>query len=231
MSIEKTVFSQLMGLYSHYDFRKCVERYNGNYRVKKFLCRDQYLCMAFAQLTYRECLRDIEIFLRSMQERLYHMGIRGKVSRSTLAEANEKRDWRIYADFAQVLIHRARELYFNEEFCVQLDETVYALDCASHLIVRVVNIELMSRVTYDQKMLEIIKYCCRWLCRNFNIVANLAAENVSLRHQIIVLKRNNKRPVLKERDRMLWVLLSRVWTGWRTAILIVQPDTVVRWHK
>ncbi len=131
MSIEKTVFSQLMELYSPYDFRKCVERYNGNYRVKKFLCRDQYLCMAFAQLTYRESLRDIEICLRSMQERLYHMGIRGKVSRSTLAEANEKRDWRIYAEFAQVLIHSARELYVNEEFGVQLDETVYALDAST----------------------------------------------------------------------------------------------------
>lgn len=131
MSIEKTVFSQLMGMYSPYDFRKCVDRYNGNYRIKKFLCRDQYLCMAFAQLTYRESLRDIEICLRSMQERLYHMGIRGRVSRSTLAEANETRDWRIYADFAQVLIHRARELYIDEEFGVQLDETVYALDAST----------------------------------------------------------------------------------------------------
>ena len=131
MSIEKTVFSQLMGMYSPYDFRKCVDRYNGNYRVKKFVCRDQYLCMVFAQLTYRESLRDIEICLRSMQERLYHMGIRGKVSRSTLAEANETRDWRIYADFAQVLIHRARELYHDEELGVQLDETVYALDAST----------------------------------------------------------------------------------------------------
>lgn len=131
MSIDKTVFSQLMGMYSPYDFRKCVDRYNGNYRVKKFLCRDQYLCMAFAQLTYRESLRDIESCLRSMHERLYHMGIRGKVSRSTLAEANETRDWRIYADFAQVLIHRARELYINEDFGVELDETVYALDAST----------------------------------------------------------------------------------------------------
>lgn len=131
MSIDKTVFSQLMGMYSPYDFRKCVDRYQGNYRVKKFQCRDQYLCMAFAQLTYRESLRDIEICLRSMQERLYHMGIRGNVSRSTLAEANEKRDWRIYADFAQVLIHRARALYGDEDFGVQLDETVYALDSST----------------------------------------------------------------------------------------------------
>lgn len=131
MSIEQSVFAQLMGMYSSYDFRKCVERYQGNYRVKKFLCRDQYLCMAFAQLTYRESLRDIEICLRSMQERLYHMGIRGRVSRSTLAEANEKRDWRIYADFAQVLIHRARELYIHDDFGVQLDETVYALDAST----------------------------------------------------------------------------------------------------
>ena len=111
-----------------HEFRKCVQRYEGNYKVKSFSCFDQFLCMAFAQLTYRESLRDIEVCLRSMQEKLYHIGIRGKVSRSTLADASESRDWRIYADFAQVLIHRARDLYCNDEFCIDLDQTVYALD-------------------------------------------------------------------------------------------------------
>src|SRR4030043_2357558 len=113
------------------NFRQCVNRYNGNYRVRSFSCYDQFLCMAFAQLTYRESLRDIECCLRAMQEKLYHMGIRGKVSRSTLAEANESRDWRIYADFAQILISLARELYSGDEFGVDLDETVYALDSST----------------------------------------------------------------------------------------------------
>jgi hypothetical protein len=119
-------------------FRQCVDRYRGNYKVKKFSCWDQFLCMSFAQLTYREslrdietCLRDIETCLRAMQPKLYHMGIKSKVSRSTLAEANEKRDWRIYADFAQILIAQARELYKQEEFEKELDETVYALDATT----------------------------------------------------------------------------------------------------
>jgi len=101
------------------EFRKCVKRYKGNFNIQTFSCLDQFLCMAFAQLTYRESLRDIEACLRSMQNKLYHMGIRGKVSRSTLSDANEKRDWRIYADFAQVLIHIARILYINDEFGVE----------------------------------------------------------------------------------------------------------------
>ncbi len=122
------VFSQLMDFLPDYQFRKCVERYNGNYRVRTFSCRDQFLCMSFAQLTYRESLRDIEACLRSLNSKLYHIGIRGNVSRSTLAEANEKRDWRIYADFAQSLIRQARNLYINEPFGVDIDETVYALD-------------------------------------------------------------------------------------------------------
>lgn len=107
-------------------FRQCVNCYNGNYKVKKFSCWDQFFCMSFAQLTYRESLRDIETCLRAMQPKLYHMGIKGRVSRSTLAEANEKRDWRIYADFAQILIAQARELHKQEEFEKELDETVYA---------------------------------------------------------------------------------------------------------
>lgn len=111
-----------------YEFRKCVERYGGNYKVKSFSCWDQFLCMAFAQLTYRESLRDIEACMRVAQQKLYHMGIRGKVSRNTLANANQVRDWRIYADFAQVLIATARSLYANDRFGVELDDTVYALD-------------------------------------------------------------------------------------------------------
>ena len=111
-----------------YEFRRCVERYDGNYKVKSFSCWDQYLCMAFAQLTYRESLRDIQACLRGNQHKLYHMGIRGTVSRNTLANANQGRDWRIYADFANILIKRARKLYVNEAFGLELDHTVYALD-------------------------------------------------------------------------------------------------------
>lgn len=121
------VFSQLIELLPTYEFRKCVERYQGNYYVKSFSCWDQFLCMVFAQLTYRESLRDIESCLKSLKNKLYHMGIRGRISRS-LAYANEKRDWRIYADFAQILIQEAKKLYINDKFEVELDETVYALD-------------------------------------------------------------------------------------------------------
>jgi transposase len=122
------VFSQLIELLPNYEFRKCVERYQGNYYAKSFSCWDQFLCMVFAQLTYRESLRDIESCLNSLKNKLYHMGIRGRISRSTLAYANEKRDWRIYADFAQILIHEAKKLYINEPFGVDIDETVYAFD-------------------------------------------------------------------------------------------------------
>ncbi|MBN1662542.1 MAG: IS4 family transposase [Deltaproteobacteria bacterium] len=124
----KTVFSQLMDFLPMYEFRKCVDRYGGNYHTSSFSCMDQYLCMGFAQLTYRESLRDIEACLRSRKEKLYHLGIRGRVSRSTLAEANEKRDWRMYADFCQILISQARSLYADEDFGVELKETAYALD-------------------------------------------------------------------------------------------------------
>jgi len=122
------VFSQVMDFLPMYEFNKCVKRYNGNYHVKSFSCFNQFLSMAFAQLTYRESLRDIEACLRSMQKKLYHAGIRGKVSRSTLAEANEKRDWRIYSDFCHVLIDRARDLYRDEQFDIELDQMTYALD-------------------------------------------------------------------------------------------------------
>ena len=131
MNTGKTVLSQLMDFLPIKEFRRCVERYNGNHHIRSFSCWDQFLCMAFAQLSYRESLRDIESCLRSMKNKLYHIGIRGNVSRSTLADANEKRDWRIYADFAQVLIHIARELYSGDEFDVELDEIVYALDAST----------------------------------------------------------------------------------------------------
>lgn len=127
----KTVFSQVMEFIPMYEFQRCVNRYQGNYKAISFSCLDQFLCMSFAQLTYRESLRDIQTCLRSMQGKLYHMGIRGKVSRSTLADANENRDWRIYADFAQVLIHAARDLYHNDDFGLDLQNTVYALDATT----------------------------------------------------------------------------------------------------
>jgi hypothetical protein len=111
-----------------YEFQKCVARYNGNCGFRGFPCLDQFLCLAFAQLTFRESLRDIEACLRSVERKLYHMGFRGNVSRSTLADADESHDWRIYADFAQVLIHIARPMYANESLGSDLDNTVYALD-------------------------------------------------------------------------------------------------------
>jgi len=124
----KIIFAQIMDFLPRYEFRKCVKRYQGNYKVQKFSCLDQFLCMAFAQLTFRESLRDIESCLRAIHNKLYHIGIRGKISKSTLADANENRDWRIYADFAQILINKARKLYVDDSFGVDLNETVYALD-------------------------------------------------------------------------------------------------------
>ena len=128
MHAGRIVFSQLMDLLPKHEFDKCVQRYRGNYRVKTFSCFDQYLCMAFAQITYRQSLRDIETCLRAMQSKLYHCGIHGRVSRNTLAKANENRDWRIYADFAQILISIARKLYAEEDFAVELQQAAYALD-------------------------------------------------------------------------------------------------------
>lgn len=128
MNSGKTIFAQLMDFVPAYDFRKCVDQYNGNYKAISFSCWDQYLCMAFAQLTYRESLRDIQVSLRAIQSRLYHIGIRGNVSRNTLAHANQKRDWRIYADFAQILIAKTRKLYAADSFGIELEQTVYALD-------------------------------------------------------------------------------------------------------
>jgi hypothetical protein len=128
MNAAKLVFAQLMQWVPHYRFHRLVKRYKGNYKVSRFACWDQFLCMAFAQLTYRESLRDIEACLRSRPNLLYHLGIRGHVARSTLADANEHRDWRIYADLAQWLVARARKLYAQEDLGVELDETLYALD-------------------------------------------------------------------------------------------------------
>ena len=128
MNTDRTVFSQVIDFVPLHVFRKCVQRYHGNFKVRKFSCLDQFLCMCFAQLTFRESLRDIEACLRSVQSRLYHMGIRGNVARSTLADANERRDWRIYRDFAHILIGIARPLYVGEHLDVDLESTAYALD-------------------------------------------------------------------------------------------------------
>jgi hypothetical protein len=131
MHTGRIVFSQLMDFLPKYEYDKCVRRYRGNNRVRTFSCYDQFLCMAFAQLTYRESLRDIVTCLDVLRPKLFHVGIRGKVSRSTLADTNENRDWRIYADFAQVLIAEARGLYADEDFGIELDNTVYALDAST----------------------------------------------------------------------------------------------------
>ena len=128
MNAGQTVFSQLMDFLPTYEFDRCVGRYRGNHRVREFSCRDQFLCMAFAQLTYRESLRDIETCLRSMGHKLYHCGFRATMARNTLAKANENRDWRMYADLAGVLIARARQLYVNEPIGVELEQTIYAFD-------------------------------------------------------------------------------------------------------
>jgi len=131
MNEGRTIFSQLMDFIPAHQFTRCVKRYAGDHRVRRFFCRDQFRCMAFAQLTYRESLRDIELTLRALGKKLYHVGIRGGVSRSTLADANESRDWRIYADLAAILIVQARGLYANEDIGLNLDETVYAFDATT----------------------------------------------------------------------------------------------------
>ena len=131
MNEGSTIFAQLLAHASRDALDRCIRRYSGNARVRSFSCRDQFLAMVFAQLTYRESLRDIEACLGAIPERLYHMGIRGTVSRSTLADANERRDWRIYADYAQVLIAEARRLYAGHPLDVDLERTVYALDSST----------------------------------------------------------------------------------------------------
>jgi hypothetical protein len=128
MDSGKLVFAQLMDFLPRHDFDACVRRYDGDRRLRGFSCRDQFLCLAFAQLTFRDSLRDIETCLRALEPKLYHAGFRGKVSRSTLADANRAHDWHIFADFAQVLIDRARKLYADEPLGVELEQTTYALD-------------------------------------------------------------------------------------------------------
>ena len=128
MNSGQTVLSQLLSYLPRHTFRQCVRKYRGNHKVKNFSCWEQFICMSFAQLTYRESLRDIEICLRSYQKKLYHSGLQSKVAKSTLADANERRDWRIYEEFAHKLIPIAQELYKNESIGFELDETVYALD-------------------------------------------------------------------------------------------------------
>jgi IS4 transposase len=122
------LFTQLMDSLPKRDFDRCVRKYKGNYRTRHFSCLDQFLCMAFAQLTYRHSLRDIETCLNSIKPKLYHLGFRGTIARNTLAKANQNRDWRIYADFAHILIAHARKLYAQDRFAVELDQTVYAFD-------------------------------------------------------------------------------------------------------
>ena len=131
MNFGQTVFAQLMEHLPRYEFQKCVGRYHGDARLRGFSCWDQYLAMGFAQLTYRESLRDIEACLGSISGKLYHMGFRGKVARSNLADANEAHDWRIFADFAQVLIGIARPMYAHDSVGVDLDHTLYALDSST----------------------------------------------------------------------------------------------------
>lgn len=131
MYSERLVFSQVMEHLPMHTFRRCVKRYRGNHKIQTFSCLDQFRCMAFAQLTYRESLRDIEACLRAQQNKLYHMGIRGGISRNTLSNANKIRDWRIYADFAQSLIQIARTLYVDDDIGIELDNTVYALDATT----------------------------------------------------------------------------------------------------
>lgn len=127
----KIIFSQLMEHLPLHVFHKCVDRYQGDFKVKEFTCLDQYLCMAFAQLTYRESLRDIEACLQAQKSKLYHMGIRSSVSRNNLAHANKVRDWRIYADLAHVLIQTARKMYVGDNFALELENTVFALDATT----------------------------------------------------------------------------------------------------
>lgn len=128
MNAGKYLFAQLMDSLPKRDFDRCVLKYKGNYRTRHFSCLDQFLCMAFAQLTYRHSLRDIETCLNAIKPKLYHLGFRGTIARNTLAKANQRRDWRIYADFAHILIAHARQLYAHDRFAIDLEQTVYAFD-------------------------------------------------------------------------------------------------------
>ena len=153
MHTGRTLFAQVIRFVPRYEFQKCVTRYDGDRRVRSFTCWDHLLCLVFAQLTCRESLRDIVACLRAVDGRLYHMGIRGTVSRSTLADANEARDWRIYADFAQVLIREARQLYLHEPFGVDVANTVYAFD--STIIDLCMSLFPWARYTHAQHAMKL----------------------------------------------------------------------------
>lgn len=131
MNPGQTVFAQIMQFLSHNEFRRCVQRFDGDRNTKRFTCWDQFLAMAFAQLSHRESLRDIEVCLATQRNKLYHCGLSGPVRRSSLADANERRDWRIYADFARTLIEIARPLYADTDLGLDLDATAYALDATT----------------------------------------------------------------------------------------------------
>jgi len=191
----RTVFAQLMDFIPSYEFRQCVERYNGNYKVKSFSCRDQFLCMAFAQLTYRESLRDIEACLRVAMAKLYHMGIRGKVSRNTLAHANETRDWRIYADFACLYrIHQSQAFFVTRAKSNFVFKRLYSKPVDKAMGVRVdqiVNVAgFYSLKDYPEKLRRI---CYRdaetdkrlvFLTNNFNLPAPVIAQLYKCRWQV-----------------------------------------------
>src|SRR5260370_834440 len=183
MNIGQTVFSQILDHVPQYEFQKCVSRYRGDYQQKSFSCLDQFLSMAFAQLTYRESLRDIEACLRSLGGKLYHMGFRGKVARSTLADANESRDWRIYADFAQVLIAIARPLYVRDPIGVdqatgvRSDHTVILTALNSAMVYP----DPLRRVSYlDVETRKRFKF----LTNNFTLPALTIAQIYKSRWQV-----------------------------------------------
>ncbi len=154
MHTGRFVFSQLMDFPPAHEFSCCVRRYGGDCRHRSFSCHTHFLCMAFGQLTYRESLRDVVTCLQVLKAKLFHAGIRGAVSRSTLADANEKRDWRIYADFAQVLMAQARELYAGEDFGVELDNTVCALDQSLYTILQILSVGLFEKTPILQAFSE-----------------------------------------------------------------------------
>jgi hypothetical protein len=170
-----TIFSQLMDFLPWQTFNQAVQRYQGNYRIRTFSCRDQFLCMMFGQLSFRDSLRDMVICLQAQPHKLYHMGIRGTVSRSTLAEANETRDWRIYAEFALALIAEARPLYQGDEFHVQLDQLAYALDSSTIDLA----LSLFPWATFRTTKAAIKLHTLLDLRGSFPVFINITAGNVS----------------------------------------------------
>lgn len=173
MNKGKYVFAQLMSLIDSKDFAKCVARYQGNYRVRSFTCWHQFLCMSFGQLTYRDSLRDIVLCLASQQKKLYHLGISQGVKKSTLADANESRDWRIYADFAQILIRKARKLYeHSSHTAIELAHVVYALD--STTIELCLNVFWWAKFRKHKaaiKLHTLLDVKCQYLTNNFEAEA------------------------------------------------------------